>query len=189
MGGETTSLVPKRSIYFADFRGGDWSNWDGTYANVPAPTAEKFVAKLNKIVSDAGFADRIDVCTSLQWERAARAGTRGDSFFPSGSGNDFTWNNGNSGGWAHSVGSKKPNAWGLYDVYGNATEISLDGEVYSAQTESSKDYMVQNGSIHMGCAGTFVNGFGTMTSGYRFYAQHDGGIYGGYRLIIRSGKW
>jgi formylglycine-generating enzyme required for sulfatase activity len=71
-----------------------------------------------------------------EWEYAARAGTR--TAFYSGDitaqGNQWTlccedralvaiaWYCHNSGAWTHPVGQKAPNAWGLYDVSGNAWE-------------------------------------------------------------------
>ena len=35
---------------------------------------------------------------------------------------DIAWHAGNSAGFAHSVKSKQPNAWGLYDIFGNEWE-------------------------------------------------------------------
>jgi formylglycine-generating enzyme required for sulfatase activity len=53
--------------------------------------------------------------TEAQWEYAARAGTTGDLEDPDG----HAWYVMNSGGVPHPVGTKKPNAFGLYDMYGN----------------------------------------------------------------------
>ncbi len=39
---------------------------------------------------------------------------------------DVAWHEGNSGKGSHAVGTKKPNAWGLYDMLGNAWEICLE---------------------------------------------------------------
>ena len=56
--------------------------------------------------------------TEAEWEYAARAGAKKE---PSPLG-DFAWFEGNSEETTHPVKSKKPNAWGLYDMLGNAVE-------------------------------------------------------------------
>jgi formylglycine-generating enzyme required for sulfatase activity len=66
--------------------------------------------------------------TEAEWEYAARAGTDTDYFF----GNEasdleqYAWFDVNSKKITHPVGSKKPNPWGLYDIYGNAAEWTYD---------------------------------------------------------------
>jgi formylglycine-generating enzyme required for sulfatase activity len=59
--------------------------------------------------------------TEAEWEYACRAG----SADPSNIG-DYAWFSGNSQGKYHEVASKKPNAWGLFDMHGNVMEWTLD---------------------------------------------------------------
>jgi len=61
--------------------------------------------------------------TEAQWEYACRAGTGG---VYAGKLEKMAWYKGNSGGKTHPVATKKPNAWGLYDMYGNAWEWCND---------------------------------------------------------------
>ncbi len=66
--------------------------------------------------------------TEAEWEYAARAGTT--TAWSSGgeaAGLDgVAWYAKNSDGQPHPVGTKKPNAWGLYDMIGNVAEWTLD---------------------------------------------------------------
>ena len=63
--------------------------------------------------------------TEAQWEYACRAGTTG-MYNVDGDVYEIGWFSGNSEGAVHEVGQKKPNAWGLYDMHGNAWEWCLD---------------------------------------------------------------
>lgn len=71
--------------------------------------------------------------TEAEWEHAARAG----GTTPYGAGQDansiteetldqYAWHTDNSDFSSHQVRGKKPNAWGLYDMLGNAAEWVLD---------------------------------------------------------------
>lgn len=63
--------------------------------------------------------------TEAEWEHAAHAGHKGDPK-PLG---DYAWILDNSDDVAHPVATKKPNAWGLYDMIGNTAEwvLAADG--------------------------------------------------------------
>jgi formylglycine-generating enzyme required for sulfatase activity len=66
--------------------------------------------------------------TEAQWEYACRAGSKTRFCFADADGSlrDYAWYSDNSGREAHPVGQKKPNAWGLYDMHGNAWEWCSD---------------------------------------------------------------
>lgn len=66
--------------------------------------------------------------TEAEWEKAARGGTTAKySFGPEESAlGDYAWYNANSPYRSDPVGQKKPNAYGLHDIYGNAWEWVAD---------------------------------------------------------------
>jgi formylglycine-generating enzyme required for sulfatase activity len=66
--------------------------------------------------------------TEAEWEYACRAGSKtafsfGDDATKLG---EYAWYFDNADSHYAKVGKKKPNAWGLYDMHGNATEWVLD---------------------------------------------------------------
>lgn len=66
--------------------------------------------------------------TEAQWEYACRAGTSTPYFFGNDvtNLNDYGWLYDNSSEKLHPVGQKLPNPFGLYDMYGNVDELTLD---------------------------------------------------------------
>jgi formylglycine-generating enzyme required for sulfatase activity len=74
--------------------------------------------------------------TEAEWEYAARAGTSTPTY---GVLDDIAWHAGNSGDHLHEVGKKKPNAWGLFDMLGNAREYTADWRT-AGITPDSSDY-------------------------------------------------
>jgi hypothetical protein len=57
--------------------------------------------------------------TELEWEYAARGGTTAARYGPV---DTVAWHDGNSGDSTHQVGTKTPNAFGIYDMLGNVWE-------------------------------------------------------------------
>lgn len=80
---------------------------------------QEFVKKLN--AQNDGYTYHLP--SEAEWEYAARAGTKGDDVADADS---VAWSKENSGGKRHPVGQKKPNVWGLYDMYGNVDEWVTD---------------------------------------------------------------
>ena len=94
---------------------------------------QSFIARLNK----AEQAQVYRLPTEAEWEYACRAGTTTPWFFGEGESQlgEYAWYKGNESepsdwngeGWNVRVGGqKKPNPWGLYDMYGNVAEWVQD---------------------------------------------------------------
>jgi hypothetical protein len=79
--------------------------------------------------------------TSVEWEYASRAGSLSDYYF----GSDTTifpqyaWYVANTDS-TREVGTKIPNAWGMYDLYGNAGE-------WTSELDAKKHYIIRGGYL------------------------------------------
>lgn len=88
---------------------------------------DEFVRRLN--ANDPGGNYRLP--TEAEWEYACRAGTTESRY---GEIEDVAWFHHNSNNTTHAVGTKRPNAWGLYDMLGNVWEVTADWkDEYPAQ--------------------------------------------------------
>ena len=97
--------------------------------NVSWNQANRFCKKLSEI---KGGSYRLP--TEAEWEYACRAGCQSRFYFGDDPNNSqieqYAWHSKNSDSATHPVGEKKPNSFGLYDMYGNVWEWC--GDWYAA---------------------------------------------------------
>jgi len=109
--------------------------------------------------------------TEAEWEYACRAGSQtvygyGNNAESLG---EYAWYDGNSGSKTHSVGQKKPNAWGLHDMHGNAWEWCSDwfGADYYTQSPKDDPKGPLSGSFRVLRGGSWLNPAGFCRSAHR----------------------
>ena len=127
--------------------------------------AAEFCRKLTARESQAGRLPQGYVYalpTEAQREYACRAGTTTAYSFGDDAGNlrDYAWWSGIVGDgnaktehYAHRVGQKKPNPWGLYDMHGNVWEWCRD--FYAEKLPGGTDPLVETGSSRVGRGGSW----------------------------------
>jgi formylglycine-generating enzyme required for sulfatase activity/serine/threonine protein kinase len=106
--------------------------------------------------------------TEAQWEYACRAVTTGDY---AGNLDALAWYSSNSGSKTHPVGTKKGNAWGLYDMHGNVWEWCLDdwhGSYNGAPADGTR-WGDGSGSYRVKRGGSWNDGASDCRSANRHY--------------------
>jgi len=133
--------------------------------------------------------------TEAEWEYACRAGTTtvysfGDDSSKLG---DYAWYRGNAYDkgekYAHRVGVKKPNAWGLYDMHGNMWEWCADryADSYTnANARDPKGPAAGGGRVLRGGAWLYKLGF-CRAARRDWEHPHMGLSYRGFRVVVESG--
>ena len=98
-----------------------------------------------------GYAYRLP--TEAEWEYCSRAGTELAFSFGDGAGElgAYAVYLGNSGRRASEVGTKKPNPWGLYDLYGNVSEWCFDHATLSRGRIVTDSYGQGQGGTDPSC--------------------------------------
>ena len=155
--------------------------------------AKRFCRWLNAHDKDrpAGFDYRLP--TEAEWEYVCRAGSTGTFCF----GDDetlldeYAWHGTNAGKTSHEVGTRKPNAWGVYDLHGNLSEWCAD--VYSRdfyQRSPTDDPLnAADGPERVGRNGNWNVGAVFQRCAHRFhYAPEARAQAVGFRVVLAPAR-
>jgi len=163
------------------------SDGGGMCPNNPVETvswndAQNYINKLN--AGNDGFNYRLP--TEAEWEYAARAGTNttysfGDSASTLG---DYAWIDSNSGSKTHEVKTKKPNAFGLYDMHGNVWQWVQDWYGNYDVNDSTNPKGASSGSSRVLRGGSWKYDAGGARSAFRYSGSPGNSNDGaGFRLV------
>lgn len=96
--------------------------------NVSHRDARKFCWELTHLPEEKKARKRYRLPREFEWECACRAGTTTKYYWGDDPGmyGEFAWYKENAGGTTQPVAMKKPNAWGMYDCFGNVWEMMED---------------------------------------------------------------
>lgn len=131
MGSKPRKQLPVSGNAAADFQGAELPvenvNWYGAMDYCRKLTKQEHAT--GKLPADIDYR----LPTEAEWEFACRAGTKG---LYEGDLDAMAWYSSNSGDRLHPVMTKRPNAWGLYDMHGNVYEWCLDWyDTYTSFTQ------------------------------------------------------
>ena len=135
-----TEVTQKVWYAVMETRPGPGKNWQAKHwqqlpvVSVSWRDANRFIDKLNSLSSKHHYR----LPTEAEWEYAARASSIGLRPFSRLAMDEYAWYLLSSNDEIQAVAKLKANAWGLYDMYGNAWEWVADWYSPSAYSNSSK---------------------------------------------------
>ena len=123
----------------------------------------------------------VELPTEAQWEYACRAGTTRPY---AGNLDAMAWYDKNSNNKTNPVGTKRSNAWGLYDMHGNVSEWCEDWEGDYPSGSATDPTGPSSGSFLICRGGCWNFYYGRCRSASRGIGKHDGkSSFLGFRVV------
>ena len=113
--------------------------------------------------------------TEAEWEYSARAGSQSRFFWGDEINDEYVWYAGNTSREPANIGSKKPNAWGLYDMVGGVWEWVEDwyNRTYYTHGTKNNPHGYTEGEFKSLRGGSWVNYADTLRSAFRRWSRPD----------------
>ncbi len=152
----------------------DSVSWDDAVA---------FCQALSNLTPEKKAGRKYRLPTEAEWEYACRAGSKtaysfGDDVLQVG---EHAWFKENAPGSTQKVGTRKPNAWGLYDMHGNVWEWCLDNLETYPDKPTVNPRGSSKGPLYV------IRGGGVSTAGTQWEAVHmRSAIRGMYSREMRT---
>ena len=162
--------------------GNNWNKFQGDDLPVETVTWDN-CQEFCKICTMLGWP--VQLPTEAQWEYACRAGSTEEYADEL---NEIAWYDSNSGARTHSVGTKKPNSWGLYDMQGNVCEWCADWYGNYPSGSVTDPTGPSEGSYRIGRGGCWNFLSSKCRSASRAFSSHDDRFSDlGFRCILGEG--
>ena len=160
-----------------------WTGDDYPVENLSWSDCQEFIQELNQMEET----NKYRLPTEAEWEYACRAGSTTRFFFGDNESQlgEYAWYGDNSGWKSHPVAQKKPNAWGLYDMYGNVWEWCQDWYGRYRLFRDTDPQGPSSGSYRVNRGGSLICDAHYCRSANRDYDSPRGGHYLGLRLAMK----
>jgi len=155
----------------------------------------------NDICNTGGFLEKLNqknlgkfrLPTEAEWEYSCRGGTTADNYWGSMSIDYYCWYSGNSKTtaatpfYAHPVGNKSPNSFGLYDMNGNVEEWCSDWYGPYTSTLATDPPGPATGTARVIRGGSWYGGSDKCSSTARYYeGPSEWFTYRGFRVVMEE---
>ncbi len=154
--------------------------------------AAEFCRRLSELPAEKAAGRSYRLPTEAEWEFACRGGSAGEFAFGDDAAalGDYAWYEPNGGGQTHPVGQKRPNAFGIYDMHGNAWEWCADWYVEHSRRPVVDPTGPANGTDRVYRGGSWNYSAGYCRSANRTATKPDFDSFGfdflsiGFRVVM-----